>query len=38
MKAGDSHVAELLDLIAHQIGGDRCLFGYRDIAGSRTNN
>src|SRR5208337_2023251 len=32
--AGDSDVVDVLNIVAHQFGGDDCLFGYRDVAGS----
>jgi hypothetical protein len=38
MQARDSNIAELLNSIAHNIGGNGCLFGYRKIAGSGTDN
>jgi hypothetical protein len=38
MQTGNSHIAKLLDLIAHQISGDGRLFGYRNVTGSSTNN
>ena len=32
--AGDSHVVDVLDVVAHQFGGDYGFFGYGDVAGS----
>src|ERR1017187_271997 len=33
--AGDSNVVDMLNVVAHQFRGDDCLFGDRDVAGSR---
>src|SRR5208337_5606081 len=34
VNAGDSYVIDVLNVVAHQFGGDDCFFSYRDVAGS----
>jgi hypothetical protein len=36
--AGDSYVIDVLNVVAHEFGGDHGFFGYGDVAGSRRDD